>query len=264
MTQAAATADARAWSSWRVNGLVGTTNRHRAGAPNVAVLHGALGDSARLAHLAPLLDDCNLAFLDLRGHGRSHKPPAGYAVDELACETAAPLRHAFHGEAFVLIAESFSGLIGLALGGLMPELGHVFLIDTPFDTTRMQASHVALRGAYARTAPEQRPSLEALCQEFFGLDVATGRVTARRYHAYLSERATPATVITGSRKARHETAAGSEPAAYFDATDLAAAASAGGGPPLDVVEIDGGGHRLLKTHPAAVIAVVRRVLAGTA
>ncbi|MBL8700451.1 MAG: alpha/beta hydrolase [Alphaproteobacteria bacterium] len=260
---AALPADAEPWSTWRLNGLVGTTRRRRAGAANVALLHGALGDSARLAHLAPLLDDCNLAFLDLRGHGRSHRPATGYAIDELARETTAPLRHAFDAQPFVLIAESFSGLIGLALGGQLPELAHVFLIDTPFDTTRMQASHVALRRAHARTAAEHRPALEALCREFFGLDVETGRVTARRYHAYLAERATPSTVITGSRKASMEAAASGEPAAYFDAADLAAASPDADRPPLTVVEIEGGGHRLLKTHPQAVIQAVRRVLADS-
>lgn len=261
-TAVAKPATADTWSSWRVNGLVGTVNCHRPGATNIALLHGALGDSARLAHLAPLLDDCNLAFLDLRGHGRSHKPPTGYAIEELARETAPPLRHAFGDRPFTLIAESFSGLIGLALGSILPELGHVFLIDTPFDTTRMQTSHMALRRAHARTPLESRPALEALCREFFGLDVETGRVTARRYHAYLAERAMPATVITGSRKAGLDPTA-IEPAACFDATDIASATTSGDQPPLRVVEIPGGGHHLLKTHPEAVISTIRLVLAET-
>lgn len=263
MTAAARPLVDEPWSSWRLNGLVATTNAHRPGALNLAFLHEALGSSAPLLSLAPLIADCNLAFIDLRGHGRSHKPAEGYAVDVLARETAVPLRHAFGGQGFALVAESVAGVIGLAIGAHLPELSHVFLIDTPFDTTRMPLSQRAALCAHEQALPADRPAIEALCREVLGLDLASGRMTARRYHAYLSERWTPATVITGTRKA---TAGGDggEPAACFDATDVAAAGACLDRPPLGIVEIAGGGHRLLRTHPASAIAVIRRVLGAAA
>jgi pimeloyl-ACP methyl ester carboxylesterase len=250
------------WTAYRVGGIAVTARRRRPGCPDVALFHGALGDSRRIAPIAPLLDDCNLALFDMRGHGRSHRPAHGYDVDELAIEMLAPLAAAFGDSRFAILAESFSGVVALAIAVRLPAVQRLVLVDTPFDTARMQASHAALVSAYARATQAERPSLEALCDSFFGLDVRSGAVTIRRFHHHLATRRAPTTMITGSRKASREPDA-AEPAAYFDAADLAALNQAHPSVPLDVVEIAGGGHRLMKTHLPQVAAVLRSAIAGT-
>jgi pimeloyl-ACP methyl ester carboxylesterase len=251
------------WTAYRVGGIAVTARRHRPGRPYIALFHGALGDSRRIAPIAPLLDDCNLAFFDMRGHGRSHRPAHGYAIEELAAEMLAPLAAAFGDARFAILAESFSGVVALAIAAHLPAVHHLVLVDTPFDTTRMQASHAALVNAYARANQAERPALEALCDSFFGLDVRSGAVTTRRFHRHLAARCAPTTMITGSRKASREPDA-AEPAAYFDATDLAALGETHSAAPLNVVEIAGGGHRLMKTHLPQVATALRDAIAATA
>lgn len=256
MTSAAAASD---WAAYRIGGIAVTARRRRTGLPDVALFHGALGDSRRIAPIAPHLDDCNLAFFDMRGHGRSHRPADGYGIEKLAQEMIDPLAAAFGDAPLVIVAESFSGVVALAIAARLQSVRHVVLVDTPFDTTRMQASHAALMRAYPRTPAPEQPALAALCDAFFGLDVMSGAVTARSFHRHLADRRTPTTMITGSRKASQEPNA-AEPAAYFEAEDIAALVDAPNTPTLRVIEIAGGGHRLMKTHLPEVAAALRATL----
>lgn len=249
------------WSAQRVGGIAVTASTPRAGLRNLALFHGALGDSGRIAPIAPHLADCNLAFLDMRGHGRSHRPAHGYAIEELAAELVAPLAASFGTAPFAVLAESFSGVIALALAPLMPGLRGVVLVDPPFDTTRMQASHAALLRAHARATPAERPALEALCRAFFGLDVRSGAIETLRFHHHLAACRVPVTIVTGARKASAEPNA-PEPAAYFEARDLAILDGLPDGPRVDVVEITEGGHRLIKTHLRDVVVALRGALAS--
>lgn len=252
-------AEPPSWHARRVGGIAVTASTPRPGLPNLALFHGALGDSGRIAPIAPYLADCNLAFLDMRGHGRSHRPDHGYAIEELAAELVAPLAASFATSPFSILAESFSAVIALAISPLMPTLRSVVLVDPPFDTTRMQASHAALLRAHARTTPAERPALEALCRAFFGLDVRTGAVEALRFHHHLAACRARITIVTGSRKASHEPDA-PEPAAYFEADDLTILDGLPFPPQVDVVAIPGAGHRLLKTHLRDVAAILRGTL----
>lgn len=254
-------ADALSWHARRVGGIAVTASTPRPGLPNLGLFHGALGDSGRIAPIAPYLADCNLAFFDMRGHGRSHRPAHGYAIEDLAAELVAPLAASFGPAPFAILAESFSAVIALALAPLMPSLCGVVLVDPPFDTTRMQASHAALLRAHARATPAERPALEALCRAFFGLDVTTGAVETRRFHRHLAACRVPVTIVTGTRKASSEPEA-PEPAAYFEADDLAILDAVPAAPRVDVVEIPGAGHRLLKTHLREVATVLRGALSA--
>jgi pimeloyl-ACP methyl ester carboxylesterase len=247
------------WHARRVGGIAVTASAPRPGLANVALFHGALGDSERIAPIAPHLADCNLAFLDMRGHGRSHRPAHGYAIDELAAELVAPLAASFETAPFAILAESFSAVIALAIAPLMPNLRALVLVDPPFDTTRMQASHAALMRAHARATPAERPALEALCRAFFGLDVRSGAVVPLRFHRHLAACRVPVTIVTGTRKASAEPNA-PEPAAYFEAGDLALLEGMPESPRVDVVEIPDAGHRLLKTHLREVVTALRGAL----
>lgn len=93
-----------------VNGITLYYERTGTGPPLV-LLHGlgsSTGDwSAQIEHFAAHYD---VLALDLRGHGRSSKPPGPYSIPQFAADTAALLRHLALGPAHI---------VGLSMGGMV-------------------------------------------------------------------------------------------------------------------------------------------------
>jgi pimeloyl-ACP methyl ester carboxylesterase len=90
----------------------------------VVFLHGLVMDNLSswyftvanpTAQVAPVL------LYDLRGHGRSERPPAGYRVDELVADLAALLDAAGVAGPVHLVGNSFGGLLALAFALAHPR-----------------------------------------------------------------------------------------------------------------------------------------------
>jgi len=228
-----------------------------AGQRNLLLLHGALGSSERIMHLAAGFSDFNLLFCDLRGHGQSDAGASGYEPAALAADLVAPVTATFAAEPFAVIAESFSGIVALDLARLLPQLECLVMVDTPFDNQRMPDSLAALVRAYQARA-DQREAIAGVSAGFFGLDVVQRRVKPLSYFHCLEGLGLPILMVTGARKASdHPNAA--EPGAYFSEQDRAKIGPVYQGA-FAVAELPGAGHRLLKTHPDAAIAAIRPFL----
>ena len=115
----------------------------------------------------------------------------------------------------------------------------------------------ALVRAY-QTRREHRESIAGVSAGFFGLDVAQRKVRRLSYFHCLDGLRLPILMVSGRRKAAdHPNAA--EPGAYFSEQDRAQIVAAYAGT-FAVTEIEGAGHRLLKTHPDQAIAAIRPFL----
>jgi pimeloyl-ACP methyl ester carboxylesterase len=84
---------------------------------------------------------------DLRGHGRSEMPAAGYAPDNLACDLEGLLDYLSIRRAHFLV-HSFGGVIALNLAQIAPErIASLVLADTHISAARGGGEHVWEYGA---------------------------------------------------------------------------------------------------------------------
>jgi pimeloyl-ACP methyl ester carboxylesterase len=103
-----------------------------AGRPAVVFLHGLVMDNLSSFYF-PLANAvaqiAEVVLYDLRGHGRSERPPSGYGLEDMTLDLAA-LLDALGGGEVVLVGNSFGGLLGLAFAAAHPERSRgVVLID---------------------------------------------------------------------------------------------------------------------------------------
>jgi|SRR5437762_395781 len=97
----------------------------RHAAPTVVFVHGLLTDSLASYYftLAKPIADAGLPVLmyDLRGHGRTDRPPTGYAVDDFVADLAALLDAlAVPGRCY-LVGNSFGGTIAFGFAARHPD-----------------------------------------------------------------------------------------------------------------------------------------------
>ncbi len=100
--------------------------------PTVVFLHGLVMDNlsswyftaaTRVAKVAPVF------LYDLRGHGKSARPPTGYGLESLV-EDLAALLDAARLDGVRLVGNSFGGLLALAFALAHPErVRELFLVD---------------------------------------------------------------------------------------------------------------------------------------
>ena len=106
------------------------------GRPQVVMLHGLVIDNLSswyytIAHPLGLAADVHL--YDLRGHGRSEMPAAGYAVADNVDDLEALLDHWGITEPVHLFGNSFGGVVALAFAHRHPErVASLFLIEAHF------------------------------------------------------------------------------------------------------------------------------------
>lgn len=90
--------------------------------PHVLLLHGLGGSSAQWGGVAQLLAPvCRLVIPELRGHGKSDKPPGPYALKDFVDDLGA-LCDALKIESCVAVGASMSGAVVLRLAAERPEL----------------------------------------------------------------------------------------------------------------------------------------------
>jgi pimeloyl-ACP methyl ester carboxylesterase len=107
----------------------------KAGRPAVVFLHGLVMDNLSSFYFTlanPVAQIAEVILYDLRGHGRSERPPSGYGLADMVADLAAILdaTGATNGDPVILAGNSFGGLLGLAFAAAHPERARgVVLID---------------------------------------------------------------------------------------------------------------------------------------
>lgn len=105
------------------------------GSPAVVFVHGIVVDNLSSLYftLAPLVSQRTRAVLyDLRGHGRTERPPQGYRLDDLHDDLRAVLDAEAPDGPAILVGHSYGGLIALSFALRWPErVAGLALIDPP-------------------------------------------------------------------------------------------------------------------------------------
>ncbi|MGM0576633.1 MAG: alpha/beta fold hydrolase [Myxococcota bacterium] len=104
------------------------------GQPTVVFLHGLVMDNLSSWYFTaanPVAKHTSVLLYDLRGHGRSERPPTGYTVPDMVADLAAVLDACDVKGPVHLVGNSFGGLLGLAFALEHPErVGRLVLVDS--------------------------------------------------------------------------------------------------------------------------------------
>lgn len=112
------------------------TRDGRPGSQTVVMLHGMVMDNLSSFYYTlanPVALDHEVVLYDLRGHGRSQRPPTGYTVSDGVADLDALLDALGIEHPVVLIGNSFGGTIALAFAVAHPErVAGLVLIEAHF------------------------------------------------------------------------------------------------------------------------------------
>ena len=121
-----------------VGGVKLHVQRLGAGTRTVVFLHGLVMDnlSSYFFTLAnPVARTAEVVLYDLRGHGKSERPPSGYSVAGLVAELAGLLDGCGIARPVQLVGNSFGGLLALAFAAAHPaRVAAIALIDAHLGT----------------------------------------------------------------------------------------------------------------------------------
>jgi len=225
--------------------------------PEVVGLHG-WGRSC--TDLLPALRGFSYASLDLPGFGHSPEPTPGSGAPEYAALCAEVLEE-LTAEPCVLVGHSFGGRVAVCLAAERPELVRgLVLTGVPLIRT-WSAGKPALRYRVGRSLHRRgllsEHRMEALRQKYGSADYRAAspvmrtvlvKVVAESYEDELRRLQCPTTFVWGAR----------DTAAPLAVADAAVAITPHG--ELDVIE--DADHDLPLTHPDAIAAACRALLAG--
>jgi pimeloyl-ACP methyl ester carboxylesterase len=105
-------------------GLSFHVQRLGSGKPAVVFLHGLVMDNLSSWYFSVanrVAKNAEVFLYDLRGHGRSERPPKGYTVDDMVADLAALLSAADLHEPVYLVGNSFGGLLALQFALAWPD-----------------------------------------------------------------------------------------------------------------------------------------------
>ena len=120
-----------------------------AGAPTVVCVHGIGTDSLASFYFTvakPLADaGLRVVMYDLRGHGRTERPPTGYTLDDYVDDLSGVLDRVDAREPVYLVGNSFGGTIAFSFAVRQPErVAGIAVIEsepaTPEWATKMAAN----------------------------------------------------------------------------------------------------------------------------
>ncbi|MDB4958988.1 MAG: alpha/beta hydrolase [Myxococcales bacterium] len=136
-----------------VNGVRHHVQRLGAGDRTVVFVHGLVMDNLSSFYFTlanPIAANAEVILYDLRGHGLSERPSAGYAIADLVADLAALLDTLAIERPVELVGNSFGGLIALAFAAAHPaRVASLALIDAHDGTEGWAAQMtdtLALRG----------------------------------------------------------------------------------------------------------------------
>lgn len=165
----------------------------------VLLVHGITANSQYWADLGPLLAEQGWFVLapDLRGRGRSGKPPHGYGLPFHVADLLSLCDH-FGGQVVRFVGHSLGALIGLYLAAVHPHrVEKLVLVDAggklPADTME------AIGPALARLGTPY-PSLDAYLDAMLSAPHVTRDAFWERYYRYDAEVQPDGTVVSGVPK----------------------------------------------------------------
>ena len=129
--------------------------------PTLVFLHGGPGFDHTYfkPHMSPLADTAQLVYVDLRGHGRSGRPPIETCTATQMADDVAALCQTLEIVKPVIFGHSFGGFVALYLAVNHPELvGRLILSNTAAGIGDTQGGLDVLerrRGSQARLAAER-------------------------------------------------------------------------------------------------------------
>jgi pimeloyl-ACP methyl ester carboxylesterase len=235
----------------------------------VVLVHGTMDRSTSFGRVRRLLDDLRVARYDRRGYARSVDlgPPVSFhqQVDDLLDVVAwvAP-----DGPPPVVFGHSYGGTVALAAAAEAPErVAAVIAFEPPLPWMDWWPSSSAGAEAVASSAGPEEAG-ERFMRRMVGderwqkLPPSTRAARRAEGPTLVAELAqlrppNPAPFELGSIRAPVLAAHGTEGAAHHGE---AARAVAAGVPGADLELVPGSGHGVHLTHPAAVAAMVRRLV----
>ncbi len=117
------------------NGIKTHVQRLGEGSPAVVFVHGIAVDNLSSLYftLAPLVSKHTRAVLyDLRGHGKTERPPTGYRLTDLHDDLAGVLDAESPDAPAILVGHSYGGLIALSYALRFPgRVAGLALVDPP-------------------------------------------------------------------------------------------------------------------------------------
>src|SRR5262249_10199296 len=112
--------------------------------PDVVLIHAVTSNLAAWTFsgtVDALAGEFRVTLYDLRGHGRSDAPPAGYSSADMADDLRRLPQHLGLGPAF-LVGHSFGGVVAMHAANLYPDrIRGVVLSDTFFPGLRHVEPH---------------------------------------------------------------------------------------------------------------------------
>jgi N-formylmaleamate deformylase len=245
------------------------------GAPPLALLHG-IGSRAESwwPVLDPLAERFHLYALDLRGHGTSHKPAAGYLIEDYAADLDAALDALDLDRPFVL-GHSLGALTTLAWAVDHPQRAARIVVEDPPLRTEpevldafdgwMQLNALPLEAAAAWYHAEYPEWTEEECLR------RAESITSTRPEVFAEMRAFSAALLAEGRSERVDDLAELRPPTLLLRGDPElgsmtrpddAARAAALGRDVQVVFIPGAGHSIHRDQPAAFLDATIRFLLG--
>lgn len=163
--------------------------------PVALILHGALRDASALFHWVRLLDThFDVVFVDLPGHGSSPSIEE-VSVESFAANIGDAVRGTLAGREIVIIGESISGLIAIAMGdGSIAEIRAVVGVDPPFAMRKLYATAQAMMRVIAEAPGVAFVADFAL--NFFGVH-PDGVLEERLYYDLIGALRVPSLILTG-------------------------------------------------------------------
>jgi len=136
-----------------VGGITLTVRTLGADGASLVLLHGLGVSGAVWQGIGRLLSDLGrMVAPDLRGHGESDKPSAGYLPRDYVGDISALLAHE-PSRPLAVIGHSLGAVIAAQLAAERPELmSKLILIDPPFDATRSR-EHISVVESLRHAGP---------------------------------------------------------------------------------------------------------------
>ena len=118
------------------NGVRFHVSRLGAGEQTVVMLHGLVMDNLSSFYYTlanPFAREVEVILYDLRGHGRSERPPTGYTVEDSVADLDALLTELGVDRPVHIVGNSYGGVVGLGMAVAHPErVAGLALIEAHF------------------------------------------------------------------------------------------------------------------------------------
>ena len=118
------------------NGVRFHVSRLGGGEQTVVMLHGLVMDNLLSYYYTlanPFARECDVVLYDLRGHGRSERPPTGYTVEDSVADLDALLTELGIDHPVHLVGNSYGGVVALEMAVAHPErVAGIALIEAHF------------------------------------------------------------------------------------------------------------------------------------